>query len=42
MREILEVEKLARLRTVQSVPWGIELMVLLKSMKSESLFFNFA
>ena len=42
MREIVEVQKLARLRTVQSVPWGTKLKVLLKSMKSESLFFNFA
>ena len=30
MREIVEVEKLARSRTVQSVPWGTELKALLK------------
>ena len=35
MREIVEVEKLAPSRTVQSVPWGSELRALLKSMKSE-------
>ena len=35
MREIVEVEKLARSRTVQSVLWGTELKALLKSMNSE-------
>ena len=35
MRETMEVEKLARSRTVQSVPWGTELKALLKSTKSE-------
>ena len=35
MREIVEAEKFARSRTVQSVPWGTELKALLKSMNSE-------
>ena len=35
MREIVEVENPARLRTVQSVPWGTELKALLTSMNSE-------
>ena len=42
MREIVEVAKLARSRTVQSVPWGTELEALLKSMKSDYLVFDFA
>ena len=35
MREIVGVEKIARSRTVQSVPWGTELKAFLKSMNSE-------
>ena len=35
MREIVEVEKLACSRTVQSVPWGTELKALLNSVNSE-------
>ena len=35
MREIVEVEKFARSRTVHRAPWGTELKALLKSMNSE-------
>ena len=35
MRELVEVEKFARSRTVQIVPGGTELRALLKSMNSE-------